>query len=84
MAGAIRNDVADQIASRVLDRGTFSSVAALLRYYGRDRIRRFLCEGGVDRVEPPTVALWTAFLGIEPDECTPRSSPRRNARFWTA
>lgn len=71
------------VIARVLDRGTVRSVRALLRYYGRDRIRSFLCKGGIERVSRRTVPLWMAFLEIAPDECTPRSSPRRSSPFWT-
>jgi hypothetical protein len=72
------------VIARVLDRGTLLSVGALLRYYGRERIRSFLREGGTERVSRRTVPLWTAFLQISPEECTPRSSPHRSSRFWTA
>ncbi len=71
------------VIARVLDRGTLASVAALLRYYGRERIRSFLCEGGTERVSRRTVPLWAAFLQISPDECTPRSSLNRSSPFWT-
>jgi hypothetical protein len=30
------------------------------------------------------VPLWVAFLHLAPDECSPRSSPRRSSPFWTA
>jgi hypothetical protein len=75
---------ADFVISRVLDRGTLRSVGALLRCYGRERIRRFLCEGGTERVSRRTVPLWTAFLQIAPEECIPRSSLNRSSPFWTA
>jgi len=71
------------VIERVLDRGTLRSVGALLRYYGRDRIRAFLREGGIERVSVRTVPLWTAFLQIASDECIPKSSPRRSSPFWT-
>ena len=71
------------VIARVLDRGTLLSVGALLRYYGRERIRRFLCEGGAERVSRRTVPLWAAFLQIAPDECIPRSSLHRSSPFWT-
>lgn len=73
---------APYVIARVLDRGTTRSVGALLRYYGRDRIRRFFREGGAARVSPRTVPLWTAFLDLSPDECTPRSSPPRSSPSW--
>lgn len=72
------------VIARVLDRGTLRSVGALLRYYGRDRIRGFFREGGTDRVSRRTVPLWAAFLELAPDECTSRSSPQRSSPFWTA
>jgi len=72
------------VIERVLDRGTLRSVGALLRYYGRDRIRNFLRDGGTERVSKRTVPLWAAFLQIAPDECIPRSSPLRSSPFWTA
>jgi hypothetical protein len=72
------------VIARVLDRGTLRSVRALLHYYGRERIRRFFREGGVDRVSRRTVPLWAAFLELAPNECTPRSSRRPNSRSWTA
>jgi hypothetical protein len=70
------------VITRVLDHGSLQSVRALLRYYGRDRLRRFFLEGGADRVSRRTVPLWMAFLQITPDACTPRSSLRRNSPFW--
>ena len=72
------------VIARVLDQGTMLSVAALLRYYGRDRIRRFFREGGIGRVSRRTVPLWLAFLDLTRDECTPRSSLHRSSPFWTA
>jgi hypothetical protein len=74
---------ADFVIARVLDRGTLASVAALLRFYGRERIRDFLRQGGSGRVSRRTVPLWAAFLQIAPEECTPRSSPHRSSPFWT-
>ena len=70
------------VIARVLDRGTVRSVGALLRHYGRDRIRGFFREGGAARVSRRTVPLWAAFLDLGPDECTPRSSPPRSAPSW--
>lgn len=70
------------VIARVLDRGTLRSVKALLRFYGRERIRRFFREGGAARVSRRTVPLWMAFLDLTPDECTPRSSPPRSSPFW--
>lgn len=75
---------AEFVIARVLDRGTLRSVGAVLRYYGRDRIHRFLCDGGADRISRRTLPLSRAFLQIPPDECTPRSSRRHNSPFWTA
>jgi len=72
------------VIARVLDCGTLLSVGALLRYYGRDRIRRFLREGGAERVSRRTVPLWAAFLQMAPDECIPRSLPRRSSPSWMA
>ena len=43
------------VIARVLDRGTLRSVRALLRTYGRDHIRSFFTQGGLQRVTPP---LW--------------------------
>lgn len=71
------------VIARVLDRGTLASVGALLRYYGRERIRSFLCEGGTERVSRRTVPLWAAFLQIAANECTPKRSPNRSSPFWT-
>jgi hypothetical protein len=72
------------VMARVLDHGTLRSVRALLRFYGRDRIRDFFREGGAARVSPRTVPLWTAFFELAPEECTPKSSSRRSSPFWTA
>jgi hypothetical protein len=72
------------VIERVLDRGTLRSVGALLRYYGRDRIRRVLLEGGLARLSPRTVPLWMAFLQLAVGQCTPRSSLRPRSPFWTA
>jgi len=72
------------VIARVLDFGTVRSVRALLRHYGPDRLRTFFREGGASRVSRRTVPLWTAFLELTADECTPRSSPRRSSPFWMA
>ncbi|MGH7819002.1 MAG: DUF6922 domain-containing protein [Candidatus Binatia bacterium] len=72
------------VIARVLDRGTLRSVRALLRFYGKDRIRVFFREGGAGRVSRRTIPLWAAFLELEPDDCRPKSSPRRRSPFWTA
>jgi hypothetical protein len=72
------------VIARVLDHGTLASVRALLRHYGRERIRGFFRQGGSERISRRTVPLWAAFLGLAPDECSPRSSLRRSSPFWTA
>lgn len=72
------------VIARVLDHGTLRSVRALLRFYGRDRIRDFFRQGGAGRVSPRTVPLWTAFLELAPEECIPKSSSRRSSPFWKA
>lgn len=72
------------VIARVLDRGTLRSVGALLRYYGRERIRDFFRQGGVARVSRRTVPLWAAFLDLAPEECTQRSSRTRSSPLWTA
>ena len=73
---------ADFVIARVLDRGTMASVGALLRYYGTERIRDFFRRGGTRRLSARTVPIWVAYLKLEPDECTPRSSLRRSSPFW--
>lgn len=70
------------VIARVLDGGTLRSVRALLRFYGRERLRAFFQGGGVGRVSPRTVPLWTAFLELVSEECTPRSSRQRSSPFW--
>lgn len=75
---------AEFVIARVLDRGTMASVAALLRFYGRDRVRSFFTEGGAERVSRRTLPLWTSFLALAPGECTTRSSPRPSSPYWTA
>jgi hypothetical protein len=75
---------AEFVIARVLDRGTVKSVGALLRHYGRDRIRTFFREGGAARLSPRTVPLWAAHLDLAPDECAPRSSPPRSTPSWMA
>lgn len=72
------------VIQRVLDGGTMRSVRALLRYYGRERIRRLLLEGGVGRLSRRTVPLWIAFLGLPRDTCTSKSSPPRSSPSWMA
>jgi hypothetical protein len=72
------------VIARVLDHGTMRSVGALLRHYGRDRIRAFFRAGGIDRVSRRTASLWMAALDLTPDECTPTFSRRRSSLFWTA
>ena len=70
------------VITRVLDRGTMRSVAALVRFYGIERIRRFFLEGGALRVSRRTLPLWAAFLELGEDECTATSSPRSRSPFW--
>lgn len=70
------------VISRVLDHGTIRSVAAVVRLYGEDRIKRFLRDGGWARVSPRTRALWFAYLGMDEGECTSRSSPRASSPYW--
>jgi hypothetical protein len=84
IAPAAREAHAPFVIARVLDQGTMRSVAALLQYYGRDRIRRFFREGGIERVSRRTAPLWLSFLDLTRDECTPRSSLHRRSPFWTA
>ena len=72
------------VIARVLDHGTMRSVLALLHYYGAHRIRASFHEGEAARLSRRTVALWRALLQLTPDECTPKSSPRRSSPFWTA
>lgn len=72
------------VIQRVLDGGTMRSVRALLRYYSRDRIRRFLLEGGIDRLSRRTVPLWMAFLDLPRDTCTSKSSLPRSSPSWMA
>ena len=74
---------ADFVIARVLDRGTLDSVAALVRYYGRDRLRRFFLEGGALQLSRRTVPLWAALLELPADSCTPRSSSRRRSPYWS-
>jgi len=71
------------VIARVLDRGTMRSVAALVKLYGRERVRDFLLEGGARQVSRRTLALWKAFLNLSGEECTQRSSPRSRSAFWT-
>jgi hypothetical protein len=71
------------VISRVLERGTLRSVAALVRAYGLDRIRSFLREGGAFQISRRTLALWTAFLDLTEGECISKSSPRTRSPFWT-
>jgi hypothetical protein len=75
---------AEFVVTRVLDRGTICSVRALLHHYGRDRIRRILVDGGIERVSKRTMPLWAVFLQLTPDECAPKRSPRPSSPFWTA
>jgi hypothetical protein len=70
------------VISRVLDRGTFRSVSALLKRYGEHRVRSFFTDGGALQVSRRTWALWRAFLSLTDDECTPRSSPRVRSPYW--
>ncbi|MGH9380044.1 MAG: DUF6922 domain-containing protein [Thermoanaerobaculia bacterium] len=72
------------VIERVLERGTLHSVGALLRFYGRKRIRDFFRDGGAFRLSPRTVPLWLAYLKLRPEECTPKSSLRRSSPFWSA
>ena len=71
------------VIARVLDRGSVASVRALLRHYGLEGIRAFFRGGGAATLSRRTVPLWAAYLNLTPDECTPRSSPRRSSPFWT-
>ena len=71
------------VIARVLDRGTLKSVGALLRFYGKSRVRRFFLEGGTARLSPRTVPLWLAYFDLAPEQCTPKPSLRPSATFWT-
>lgn len=75
---------ADFVIARVLDRGTMNSVRALVRLYGLPHVRRFLANGGAQRLSRRTTALWRAFFDLTEDACTPRSSARSKSRFWNA
>ena len=82
--GSIDPEVhASFVIERTLDHGTMRSVAALVRFYSRDRIREFLAGDGRRRVSSRTWALWSAYLGIDESECAPTFSPRISAPFWT-
>ena len=72
------------VIARVLDCGSASSVRALLRHYGMEGLRAFFRSGGAARLSRRTIPLWAAYLNLTPDECTPKSSPRRSSPFWTA
>jgi hypothetical protein len=72
------------VIARVLDLGTMSSVSALVRTYGLERLRSFFRGGGLQRVSVRTGRLWQAYLGLEEGECTPRSSLRIRSPFWKA
>ena len=74
---------ADFVIARVLERGTLSSVRALVRACGEERIRTFFREGGAFQVSRRTAALWRAYLDLSEEECTPRSSPRIRSPYWT-
>jgi hypothetical protein len=71
------------VMQRVLDRGTLTSVRALLAYYGQDRVREYLVKGGAQRLDPRTTSLWTAYFGLPEVPCTPKYSPPRKSVFWT-
>jgi hypothetical protein len=75
---------AEFVVTRVLDRGTLRSVTALLKYYGRDRIRTILLNGGLTRISKRTAPLWIAFLQLTPEECASKPSPRFSSPFWSA
>lgn len=70
------------VIERVLDRGTMRSVAALLRLYGKARVRAFFLEGGSQRVSRPTARLWQSYFGLTDPECTPTSSARISSPHW--
>jgi hypothetical protein len=71
------------VIGRTLEHGTMKSVAAVVRRYGRARIVEFLRGDDGWRISARTRALWLVFLGLDEKECTPRSSPRSSAPFWT-
>ncbi len=75
---------AEFVVTRVLDRGTLRSVSALLKYYGRDRVRDILVDGGLARISKRTAPLWIAFLQLTPEECASKPSLRLSSPFWTA
>ena len=70
------------VIARVLDRGTLRSVAALVRFYGRERVKKFFLEGGARQVSRRTVPLWAAYLGVSGSDCTSGSSRRPSSSFW--
>lgn len=71
------------IIRRVLDRGTLTSVRALLAHYGEERVRAYLVAGGLARLDRRTASLWRAYFGITEGECTSKSSLPRKSAFWS-
>lgn len=72
------------VIARVLERGSAKSVAALVRHYGMDDIRRFFADGSSARVSARTTALWRVFLRLREDECTSKLSRRIRSPFFRA
>ena len=75
---------APYVIGRVLSLGTLQQVRALLRFYGRDRLRSFFREGGLRHVDRRATSFWLLVLDLEREECERRSSLLPSRTSWSA
>lgn len=73
---------APYVIGRVLSLGTLPQVRALLRFYGRDRLRSFFLAGGLRHVDRRTASFWLLVLDLTREECERRSSAPLSRTFW--
>ena len=81
--GAIDTEAhAPYVIGRVLALGTMPQVRALLRLYGRDRLRSFFLAGGLRHVDRRTASFWLLMLDLTREECERRSSAPLSQTSW--
>ena len=73
---------APYVIGRVLSLGTLRQVRALVRFYGRDRLRSFFLEGGLRHVDRRTASFWLLVLDLTREECERRSSAPPSRTSW--
>lgn len=72
------------VIGRVLSLGTLRQVRALVRFYGRGRLRSFFREGGLRHVDRRATSFWLLVLDLAREECERRSSLPPSQTSWNA